>query len=202
MYTYLVIDPKSKTFYVGSSNSTNRPKRHLDGRSCNQRLSRITAKRNVFVFVSEDDGLDTRDEEQFYLNFYFGSRWCLNASNTAAGGDGHGAFSRYNKTEIAQERRRKGGSAIRRGHAKSTHPHSGFEDSEQHRQRVSESHNRRKADDPDYTEKMRRAQRGCVLSKTGYNGVFPPSKEHRLCLSADFVHYYTHFGKWLQQTEI
>ena len=196
MYTYLVIDPVSKTHYVGSSNGTKRPKRHLNGRSTNKRLARITAKRNVFVFVSDDDGLDTRDEEQLYLDFYFGSRWCLNGSNTAAGGDGHGAFARYNKTERSVEERRRRGSAIRKGHAKSTNKRQGFKDPETHRQRISESHNRRKVDDPDYTEKMRRAQRACVLSKVGYHGVYPASKEYRLELSGDFVNYFATYGWW------
>lgn len=89
MHTYLVIDPKSKNFYIGSTHSlvTKRPWSHLNGGSSNPRLANITSKRNCFVFVSYDDGLDTRDEEQYYLDFYFGTKLCLNNSGLAYGGD-------------------------------------------------------------------------------------------------------------------
>jgi hypothetical protein len=39
---------------------------------------------NFFVLVSEDDGLKTREEEQFYLDFYHGSKHCYNISKDAS----------------------------------------------------------------------------------------------------------------------
>lgn len=87
MVTYLVIDIEGKQHYVGSTEdiNTGRPWSHLNGGSSNKHLARITKKRNCFVFVSEDDGLSTREEEQFYLDFYYGTKWCVNNSPTATG---------------------------------------------------------------------------------------------------------------------
>lgn len=98
MFTYLVVDPSSKNFYIGSTHSlqTGRPWKHLKGKSGNPRLANITAKRNCFVFVSEDDGLDTRDEEQYYLDFYFGTEKCLNNSQRANGGDRYQEMVEWN----------------------------------------------------------------------------------------------------------
>ena len=196
MHTYIICDPVSKKFYVGSGKSKSRPLRHLKGKSGNNHLAHITAKRNVFVFISNDDGLETRDEEQFYLDFYCGSQWCLNNSSSASGGDGHGAFARFNKTPKAAEVRKRGHTTTRKVWRERTPQTRVFANPEQHKQRVAESHNKRKQNDPAYSEKMRRAQRGCVLSKVGYNNVYPASKGYRTCLSSDFINYYTHFGKW------
>ena len=52
---------------------------------------------NFYWIASEDDGLDTRDEEQYYLDFYHGTRECYNLNPKAAvppsalgkGGPGH-----------------------------------------------------------------------------------------------------------------
>lgn len=38
----------------------------------------------MWVFVSDDDGLDTREEEQYYLDFYTGSRWSMNINPDAS----------------------------------------------------------------------------------------------------------------------
>jgi hypothetical protein len=116
MYTYLICDPVSKKFYVGSGKNKSRTLRHLNGKSCNNHLANITAKRNVFA------------------------------------------------------------------------------DPELHRQRVTESHNSRKNNDHLYTEKMRRAQRGSVLTRVGFNGVYPEKLGYRTSLSETFILYYTHFG--------
>lgn len=196
MHTYLVCDPVSKKFYVGSGKNKSRPLRHLNGKSCNNHLANITAKRNVFVFISDDDGLETRDEEQFYLDFYFGSSWCLNNSGSASGGDGHGAFARYNKTEKAKEDRKRGNATRRETWRKRAKETRQFSNPEQHKQRVSESHERRKQDDPNYNNKMRRAQRASALSKVGFEGIYPAKKELRTALSSDFENYFAHYGKW------
>jgi hypothetical protein len=42
-----------------------------------------------YWFVSEDDALDTRDEEQYYLDFYHGSLWCYNHSENASAPPSH-----------------------------------------------------------------------------------------------------------------
>ena len=194
MYTYLICDPVSKKFYVGSGKNAYRPRRHLNGKSCNNHLANITAKRNVFVFISDDDGLETRDEEQFYLDFYHGSQWCLNNSNSASGGDGHGAFERFNKTPEAKEVRKRGRASTRKTWRERLPETRTFAEPEIHRQRVSKSHEDRKNNDPLYGEKMRRAQRGSVLTKVGYNGVYPEKLGYRTSLSETFISYYTHFG--------
>lgn len=38
---------------------------------------------NFFWLVSEDDGLEDRSEEQFYLDFYYGTEWCYNSNPNA-----------------------------------------------------------------------------------------------------------------------
>jgi group I intron endonuclease len=90
MITYLVCDLKKKKQQVGSTVSleTGRPYVHFTDRCPNKVLRNATRKRpqDFFVFVSEDDGLDTRDEEQFYLDFYHGTVWCYNLSPYAKGG--------------------------------------------------------------------------------------------------------------------
>lgn len=84
MVTYLVLDLKNKTHYVGSSTGVKRPYCHLKSPE-NFHLKR--AKRHhhpMWVFISADDGLDTRDEEQYYLDFYIGSRWSMNINPDAS----------------------------------------------------------------------------------------------------------------------
>lgn len=39
---------------------------------------------NFYWVVSEDDGLTTREEEQYYLNFYHGTMWCYNHNPSAS----------------------------------------------------------------------------------------------------------------------
>ena len=39
---------------------------------------------NFYWIRGEDDGLDTRDEEQYYLDFYHGTVWCYNSNPNAA----------------------------------------------------------------------------------------------------------------------
>jgi len=194
MHTYLICDPISKKFYVGSGKHKSRPLRHLNGKSCNNHLAHITAKRNVFVFISDDDGLETRDEEQFYLDFYCGSSWCLNNSNSASGGDGHGAFARYNKSPEAAEARKRGHATTRKTWRERTPQTRAFANPNQHKRNVAKSHDERKKNDPLYSDKMKRAQRGCVLSKVGYEGIYPEKLGYRTCLSETFINYYTHFG--------
>ena len=89
MKTYAVLDITDKTFYVGSTKSDTRPFEHVTKKGHeNWRLRQAKAHNHeFFVFVSEDDGLGDKDrsEEQFYLDFYFGSPWCLNLNKRATG---------------------------------------------------------------------------------------------------------------------
>lgn len=39
---------------------------------------------NFYWIASEDDGLDTREEEQYYLDFYHGTVWCYNLNPKAS----------------------------------------------------------------------------------------------------------------------
>ena len=86
MYTYAAINLTNKKFQVGSTvDFTERQKQHLEGKG-DLEFQRSLRKdpSNFFWLVSEDDGLDTRDEEQFYLDFYCGSRWCYNHNPSAS----------------------------------------------------------------------------------------------------------------------
>lgn len=87
MITYIVCDIEGKKQYIGSTESveTGRPWSHLNGNSSNPEVARVTAKRNCFVFVSVDDGLNDRSEEQHYLDFNFGAKWSMNHSRHATG---------------------------------------------------------------------------------------------------------------------
>jgi len=90
MFTYLVCDLKNKKHQVGSTYSleTGRPYVHFTDDCPNPILRNATRKRpqDFFVFISEEDELDTRDEEQYYLDFYHGTQWCYNLSPHANGG--------------------------------------------------------------------------------------------------------------------
>ena len=83
MITYVPINLTNKKFYVGSAVDFDRRwRQHLNSTASYpfQNALRKNPDR-FFVLVSEDDGLDTRDEEQFYLDFYHGSEWCYNLSS-------------------------------------------------------------------------------------------------------------------------
>ena len=85
MFTYLAINLTNKKFQVGSTtNFEKRRREHHSGKGnlAFQRSLRRDPK-NFFWFCSVDDGLDTRDEEQFYLDFYCGTKWCYNHNPSA-----------------------------------------------------------------------------------------------------------------------
>jgi hypothetical protein len=80
--TYLGITLNNRKFYVGSAvDFERRQKGHLKSKD-NYPFQNALRKNPeaVYWIASEDDGLDTREEEQFYLDFYFGSEWCYNLS--------------------------------------------------------------------------------------------------------------------------
>ena len=97
MITYSVMDLGRKKQYYGSTKGdpSGRPYSHLE-RSNNLNLRRAVAKRpqDFFVVVGENDGLESREEEQYYLDFYCGSVWCYNTSPNATGNPS--ALQEYN----------------------------------------------------------------------------------------------------------
>ena len=86
MITYVPINLSNLRFYIGSTNDF--PTRWKDHRNNKSNYPFQNALRknpeNFFVLISEDDGLETRDEEQFYLDFYHGSEQCYNISKDAS----------------------------------------------------------------------------------------------------------------------
>ena len=85
MITYAAINLTNKKFYVGSTkNFVSRQKTHL--KSSEDYPFQNSLRKdpdNFYWIVSEDDGLDDRSEEQFYLDFYCGSMWCYNLNPNA-----------------------------------------------------------------------------------------------------------------------
>jgi group I intron endonuclease len=82
MITYLAINLSSKKFQVGSTTDfSRRLQEHMRG-SMNPEFSRSLQKdpNNFYWFKSVDDGLQTREEEQYYLDVYCGSPWCYNVN--------------------------------------------------------------------------------------------------------------------------
>jgi len=237
MLTYLVIDLTTKKHYVGSTSSLNtgRPWGHLDGNSHNSKVAEASRNGQCFVFVSEDDGLDTRDEEQFYLDFYFGSKWCFNVSPNASGlpprrminecrvKNGTHNFLQENRNEASEKRRVvKVIEALHKRNfemlANGTHPflqphiqakaiEAWKKASKQHRRfgqksktpaetsrKMSQAGKRNNG--PAQSAMRVRAQRVSVLSRKGFEGLFPPSCEFSSSLSSDFIHYFSYYGKW------
>jgi predicted GIY-YIG superfamily endonuclease len=88
MVTYLAINLVNKKFQVGSAkNFKRRQKQHLNGKGDLEFQRSLRKKPENFYWISSvDDGLETRDEEQYYLDFYCGSVWCYNHSPNADGG--------------------------------------------------------------------------------------------------------------------
>jgi group I intron endonuclease len=85
MITYIPINLSNRKFYIGSTVDFDRRwDDHLKS-SCNYPFQNSLRNnpQNFFVLISEDDGADNREEEQFYLDFYHGSEWCYNLSLSA-----------------------------------------------------------------------------------------------------------------------
>ena len=88
----------------------NRCKQHHSGKGDLefQRSLRKNSE-NFYWIVSEDDGLEDRSEEQYYLDFYHGTVWCYNHNPSASappshlgkGGPGHHLYG----TTWSEERR-------------------------------------------------------------------------------------------------
>jgi group I intron endonuclease len=81
--TYAAINLTNKKFYVGSTTDFNRRCKEHHTEKNNPEFHRSLRKnpKKFYWIVSEDDGLETRDEEQFYLDFYTGTAGCYNICN-------------------------------------------------------------------------------------------------------------------------
>lgn len=86
MITYAAINLTNKKFYVGSTiDFEGRVKKHHSSRDDYPFQNSLRKDpENFYWIVSEDDGLDTREEEQYYLDFYHGTAWCYNLNPSAA----------------------------------------------------------------------------------------------------------------------
>jgi len=83
--TYAAINLTNKRFQVGSTTDFERRCREHHDSDMNPEFHRALRKNpeNFYWIVSEDDGLETRDEEQYYLDFYHGTMWCYNSNPSA-----------------------------------------------------------------------------------------------------------------------
>jgi group I intron endonuclease len=85
MITYVPINLSNRKFYIGSTVDFDRRWQEHSTSTCNYPFQNALRNNpnNFFVLISEDDGLEIREEEQFYLDFYHGSEWCYNLSPNA-----------------------------------------------------------------------------------------------------------------------
>jgi hypothetical protein len=85
MITYIGLNLDSKKFQVGSTTDfSRRYSQHLkssDNPAFHRSLQNNPNK--FYWFTSVDDGMDSREEEQYYLDFYYGSTWCYNSNPNA-----------------------------------------------------------------------------------------------------------------------
>jgi hypothetical protein len=84
--TYAAINLTNKKFQVGSTTDFERRCREHYNSDMNPEFHSALRKNpeNFYWIVSDDDGLDTREEEQYYLDFYHGTMWCYNSNPNAA----------------------------------------------------------------------------------------------------------------------
>jgi hypothetical protein len=84
--TYAGINLTNKKFQVGSTTDFERrcKEHHREKGDLEFQRSLKKDPENFYWIVSEDDGLDTRDEEQYYLDFYHGSVWAYNHNPSAS----------------------------------------------------------------------------------------------------------------------
>jgi group I intron endonuclease len=86
MITYVSINLSNRKFYIGSTVDFDRRWQEHTTSTCNYPFQNALRNNpnNFFVLISEDDGLEIREEEQFYLDFYHGSEQCYNISKDAS----------------------------------------------------------------------------------------------------------------------
>jgi group I intron endonuclease len=104
--TYAAINLTNKRFQVGSTTDFERRCREHHNSDMNPEFNRSLRKKpeNFYWIVGEDDGLDTREEEQYYLDFYHGTVWCYNYSS----GSDHPGFEACQKGGMTTAQRHPG----------------------------------------------------------------------------------------------
>jgi hypothetical protein len=83
--TYAAINLTNKKFYVGSTTDfAGRQRGHLKSKEDYPFQNALRKNPDNFYWIaSEDDGMETREEEQYYLDFYHGSPLCYNLNPSA-----------------------------------------------------------------------------------------------------------------------
>ena len=114
MITYAAINLTNKKFYVGSTTDfTKRQKGHLNSNEDYPFQNSLRKDpENFYWIVSEDDELETRNEEQYYLDFYHGTVWCYNLNPKAevppsalgTGGPDHHLYGKVWDAEVIARR--------------------------------------------------------------------------------------------------
>jgi group I intron endonuclease len=85
MITYVALDLKSKKFYIGSTSTSLEERIKGHKKEKNYPFQRALNKREEdFFWLWCEDESDGREEEQFFIDFYFGSPWCYNLSPMAS----------------------------------------------------------------------------------------------------------------------
>ena len=86
MITYFALDLHSKNFYIGSTSTTleQRIKEHKKTKESYPFQNAFRSRPESFFWIWGEDDLETRDEEQFYLDFHFGSTSCYNLNPLAS----------------------------------------------------------------------------------------------------------------------
>ncbi len=86
MITYVAINLTNKKFQVGSTTDFQRRSREHHNSDMNPEFHRALKKNpeNFYWVQGVDDGLDDRSEEQYMLDFYFGTPWCYNSNPSAS----------------------------------------------------------------------------------------------------------------------
>ncbi len=84
--TYTAINLTNKKFQVGSTTDFFRRCTEHHRSDMNPEFHRALRKNpeNFYWVQGEDDGLDDRSEEQYMLDFYFGTPWCYNSNPSAS----------------------------------------------------------------------------------------------------------------------
>ena len=85
MITYAAINLTNKKMQVGSTTDFERRCREHHNSDMNPEFHRALCKdpENFYWIAGDDDGLNDRSEEQYYLDFYYGTAWCYNSNPSA-----------------------------------------------------------------------------------------------------------------------
>ena len=86
MITYAAINLTNKKFQVGSTTDFERRCKEHHAEKGSLEFQRSLSKKpdNFYWIVGEDDNLDNRSEEQYYLDFFCGTVWCYNHNPSAS----------------------------------------------------------------------------------------------------------------------